>query len=92
MKQNETQYHWCPLARVAVQQSRQGGGVETLPVAYNRSSMHPDPMEDPLLTNAARCLGPDCACWQPSPWNWLKFVPILGYFFKRRGRCGLAVR
>lgn len=88
MREDQSHLYWCPRARMAVQRSKQGNGIESIPVAYNRSTMAQNGLDDAVRAGCG-CLGRECACWRGSAWNLLRALPILGYFIKRRGCCGL---
>jgi hypothetical protein len=77
------------MARVCIQKEKNDGSVEALSVSFNRSTRADGAMHDPVLSQSARCLGPMCACWKPSAWNLVRLLPIIGYFYTKRGKCGL---
>lgn len=62
--------------------------IETVTVSYNRTSMTMLPGDDEMLSKSAICIGSNCAKWAPSSWNILCYVPFLGYFWPKCGRCG----
>jgi len=94
MKEIDCEFVWCPQAVVAVQRGVGGQEgkprLETIPVAYNRTTMALNPMDDEVLGKHCCCIGSYCALWQNSVWNWLRYVPVIGYFKSKRGRCGLS--
>lgn len=79
---------WCPFARVAMQQRNANGNIETVGYAYNRTFITDLPQHDTILGKAGMCLGSGCACWKPSFWNFMCYVPIIGYWWPRCGKCG----
>lgn len=91
MREDRAHLYWCPQARVNLQRVKQGGGgVEALPASgYNRSTIATNGLDD-VVRGACGCLGRECAAWRGSGWNLLRWLPILGHLFPRRGRCGLA--
>ena len=91
MREDLSHNYWCPSARMAVQRVKQGNGIETVPVAYNRSTMAQDGLDEAVQAGCC-CLGRRCACWRHSAWNFLLWLPFFGYFYKRRGYCGLTQR
>ncbi len=90
MRERDYIEKWCPSARVLQQSPSSPGHVETgTRQAYNRSTLEPNPTgQDGVLSAAATCLGSMCAVWKPSFFNFLQYVPVVGYFYQPRGRCG----
>lgn len=87
MKESEAHTYWCPMAHVSVQRVKAGGGgLDVVGPAWNRTTLAPWPQDQ--YAQHACCIGTDCAWWRPSPWNILRWFPILGLFFARRGQCG----
>lgn len=80
---------WCPYARVAVQRGVTGREVklETIPVSYNRTTMSVSPLDDEVLGRHCTCIGSECAKWRGSGFNMLCYIPIIGYFWPKMGRC-----
>ena len=89
MRESESHEKWRPAARVALQRNVGGDKIDTVGTAYNRSSMARRPQDNDVLNKSAMCLEADCARWEPSPFNFMCYMPIIGYFWRRCGRCGL---
>lgn len=80
---------WCHRAIVAVQRGVTGRDqrLETIPVGYNRTTLAVNPLDDEVLGRHCTCIGSQCANWIPNPFNFLCYVPLIGYFWPKMGRC-----
>ncbi|MCP3942416.1 MAG: hypothetical protein GY710_13140 [Desulfobacteraceae bacterium] len=88
MKEKDVFEKWCPMSRVVLQKKAAGDSIETIGIAYNRTTMNLLPGQDPILSGTAACIGTECAWWKGSAWNFMCYVPVIGYWWPRCGRCG----
>lgn len=90
MRENDAITKWCPFSRVSAQRVQKNDQAPIVAVgpAFNRTTLGIWP-EYPAA-EAASCIGSDCACWRSSAWNLLLLFPFVGYFYRKRGKCGLA--
>jgi len=91
MKEENVIDKWCPMSRVALQKKGSGDSIEIIGNAYNRTTLSSWPGDDPMLSQAATCIGSECAWWVPSFWNFMCYVPVIGYFWPICGRCGRGI-
>lgn len=86
MKERDVIDKWCPMVRLSIQ-AKKDGVIESTP-SFNRTNLNLLPLHTVELANAT-CLGSECAWWRNSKWNFLKYIPIIGFFYDKRGRCGV---
>lgn len=89
MREDKAIEKWCPFSHVSVQRVQKNDLTPIVAVGpgFNRTTLGTWP--DYPAAEAASCLGADCACWRPSSWNLLLMIPFVGYFYRKRGKCGL---